>query len=238
MKECVGVIWEVHFWGREASDTLESLVAEDGCKMMLPSLDMEFQVRNRRRRDNGMTPHCSEPFDVGLKFAIAGNSLEMIQNVVTPHLLKSPEEITRIVEHNAGIAALRNQFRNKFSYTAVAPSEGSCVVVIAIVWMLEHMLEIADQFAVSACGDRGLVHVEGTSEGGLDRVKAEICGGKENGIRGIGDFRTADRWETRGRQRGCHGEILESVGSDLRSDVLKRGLSFEATCKKSRLRIE
>lgn len=111
-------------------------------------------------------------------------------------------------------------------------------MVIAIVWMLEHVLEIANQFAVSACGDRGLVHVEGTSEGGLNRVKAEICGGKEDGIGGIRNFQATDWRETRGRQSGCHEECLESVGSDLRSDVLKRRLSFEATCKKSRLRIE
>ncbi len=57
-----------------------------------------------------------------------------------------------------------DQFGNKVTHAFVAPGKDARVMVVALVGMLTHELEIANQIAVRACRNRRLVHVQGAGK--------------------------------------------------------------------------
>lgn len=91
-----------------------------------------------------MTPHCPQPFYVRLVLTIAGNSLEIVENIIASHLAQSPQQVAGIIEHDTRVAAFGNQLGDEFSHAGIAPSKDSGVVVIPLVGIFKHMLEIAD----------------------------------------------------------------------------------------------
>jgi hypothetical protein len=86
------------------------------------------------------------------------------RDVFTAHLVNSPKEVSGIIEHDPWIASLTDQLWNEISHAAVALREGFCVVVVAFPLVLHHVLQMRDQFSAFASWDRGLMHVQSTSE--------------------------------------------------------------------------
>ncbi|MBD2362390.1 hypothetical protein H6G36_14555 [Anabaena minutissima FACHB-250] len=106
-----------------------------------------------------MTPHCPQPFYIGLIGAIASNALEVVYNIVASHLAESPQQITRVIEHDTGIATLIYQFGNKIPHAAVTISKRCGVVVVPFLGMFKHILQITDEFTIMTSRDRRLVHM-------------------------------------------------------------------------------
>jgi len=77
--------------------------------MLLPGQDLQLQIGDRRRGSYGMAPETAQEFHMGLQIWIAGEFFEGIENVDAAHLLKTPEQIAGIIQHDPRVAALCNQ---------------------------------------------------------------------------------------------------------------------------------
>ena len=106
----------------------------------------------------------AQPFDVGLIFGVTGDALEVAQNIFSAHLDESPQQVAGVVEHDAGVAALVNEFGDEVAHAAIAPGKDARVVVVAVALVIKHMLQVADQFTIGSGRDGGLMHMEGTGK--------------------------------------------------------------------------
>lgn len=106
-----------------------------------------------------MAPHGAEPFNMGLILRLTGDALQVVENVIPPHLDESPQQVAGVIEHDAWVAALVNQLWDKISHAAIAPGKDAGVVVVAVALMLKHILQIANQLTIRSSGDGGLMHV-------------------------------------------------------------------------------
>jgi hypothetical protein len=105
---------------------------------------------------------------------ITGEEFQGIENVVATHLLHTPEQIARIIQHDPGIAAFLNQLGNDLGQTPVALGKWFGIVVIALAGVLQHVLQVGDQFSLRAGWNCGLVHVERTGKARADLIQVEI----------------------------------------------------------------
>ena len=178
--ERVGMVGQVHLrWG-EALHPLQGLRAKQGCEMVLPSQDLQLQIGDRRGGRHGVAPERSQPLHMGLQAGITGELLEGLEDVEAAHLPKAPEQIAGVIEHDPRIAAALNQLRNDVGEALVALGKGLGVVVIALTWVLHHVLQMGDQFSLGASWNRGLVHVQGTGEARADLLQLEIGVGQKH----------------------------------------------------------
>ena len=111
-----------------------------------------------------MAPERTQPFDMPLHGWITGEIAECSSDVVTTHLVNSPEEVAGIIEHDPWIAAFADQLRNEIRHAPVALREGFRVVVVAFSLVFNHVLQMRNQFPAFACRNRGLMHVQSTGE--------------------------------------------------------------------------
>jgi len=119
---------------------------------------------------------------------IVSDAAQAVQHVFPAHLLEAPEQVAGVVQHDAGVAAFVDQLGDEATHAGVAVGKDPGVVVVAIVGMLEHVLEVADQAAVMASRDGGLVHMEGAGKAGLDLVQVEVGALWVDGVGVVGDF--------------------------------------------------
>ncbi len=175
----VRMVGERHLRGREPANPTEGLQSEEGREMMLPRLDVQTVILDRRRRCHGMPPRTAEPFGRMSVVRIASDGFQDIQNIVQPHLPHAVEQRTRVFEHGTRLLAFFEQLRDELADALVAPGEGGSVVVVADVLIVPHVLEIANDLGgfkfSSTGGDQRLVHVQGDRAGGFDVL--EIDGG-------------------------------------------------------------
>jgi len=113
-----------------------------------------------------MPPEAAEPFHMALHLLITGEKSQGLNDVLPPHLRQSPEEIAGVIEHDSRLTSLRDQFGNQISHSPVAVRESCCVVVIAFVRVIEHVLQVRDQLSVRTGWHRWLMHVQGARERG------------------------------------------------------------------------
>ena len=111
-----------------------------------------------------MAPKGAEPLHMGLKGRITGQPMQRLDDVLATHLLKSPQQIAGIIQHDPRIGAIGKQLGNDFGQTPIAMGEGFSVVVVTLAGMLNHVLEMGDQLSISTGWNRGLVHVQGTGK--------------------------------------------------------------------------
>ena len=111
-----------------------------------------------------MAPERTKPFHMALHVWITGEIAQRVCDVFTPHLVNSPEEVAGIIEHDPGIASFSDQLRYEISHASVALGEGLRIVVVALSLVLNHVLQMGNQFSVSACRDCWLMHVQRTGE--------------------------------------------------------------------------
>ena len=111
-----------------------------------------------------MAPEAAEPFHVALHHGIGGQEPQGIGDLGAAHLLQSPEQGARIVEHDSGAAPLADQRRKDVGEPAVAVREGLRVVVIALCRVIQHVLEVGDEGALRPGRDCRLVHVQRAGE--------------------------------------------------------------------------
>ena len=100
-----------------------------------------------------MAPHGAQPFSMGLIFGIAGDAFEVVNNVVTAHLLQAPQQVAGVVQHDAGVTTVVDQFGDEVGDAGIAPGKDVGVVVIAFTLVFKHVLEITDQLSVGPGGD-------------------------------------------------------------------------------------
>ena len=127
-----------------------------------------------------MAPEGAEPFHVGLVAGIAGQALEGLQDVVPPHLLKAPEQVAGVIQHDPRIAALRDQLGDDVAHAPIALGEHWGVVVITLAAVLLHVLQMGDQLPIGPGRNRGLVHVQRTGKGRLDLLQLQVGMGEEH----------------------------------------------------------
>ena len=144
-----------------------------------------------------MAPEGSKPLHMSLHQRVTGEVVECIANVAAPHLLDSPEQIARIVEHDSWVAAFVDQFRQQVGKTPIAVGEWLCVVVVTLVGVIEHVLKMGDQAVVRPRRHRWLVHVKSTGKSGTQLFKIDRAVGPHvtRGQHHSGDvrFSSADR---------------------------------------------
>ena len=131
---------------------------------MLPVQDLQLEIGDWRGGRHGMAPKGAEPLNMGLKGRITGQPLQRVEDVLATHLLKSPQQIAGVIQHDPRINALSKQLGNDVGQTPIAMGEGFSVVVVTLAGMLNHVLEVGDQLAIDTSWNRGLVHVQGTGE--------------------------------------------------------------------------
>lgn len=95
---------------------------------------------------------------------ITSEIVERVGDILSTHLMHTPEQVAGIIEHDPRIAAFADELRNEISHASVALREGFCVVVIALSLVLKHVLQMGYQFSVVPCRDRWLMHMQGTSK--------------------------------------------------------------------------
>ena len=111
-----------------------------------------------------MAPERTQPFHVALHLQITGEIAECPRDVFTAHLVNSPKEVSGIIEHDSWIASLADQLRNEISHPSVALREGFRVVVVSFSLVLDHVLQMGNQFSAFAGGNRWLMHVQSTGK--------------------------------------------------------------------------
>ncbi|CAI8366802.1 MAG: Uncharacterised protein [Cyanobium sp. ARS6] len=141
-KQCVRVVGQVHFRQGETAHTFQSGVSEQIGELVLPGADLQSQIRNGCGGCNGMTPERAEPFHVSVHLWVAGQVIQRFGDVPPFHLRDTPEQISRIIEHDPRITALSDQLRNQISHAPVAMGEWLSVVVVPLVWMFQHVLQV------------------------------------------------------------------------------------------------
>jgi hypothetical protein len=102
---------------------------------------------------------------MALHLQITGEITKCTRDVFTAHLVNSPKEVSGIIEHDPWIASLADQLRDEISHAPVALREGLSVVVITFSLVLDHVLQMGNQFSAFAGWDCGLMHVQSTGEG-------------------------------------------------------------------------
>ena len=110
---------------------------------MLPRLNMQLNIGDWRRGHHRMAPHRPHPLHVRAILRLA-QSLQVVDNILAPHLPKRPEQITRVVQHNSRILALCNQLRYPLAHSLIAPGKYRGIVIIALSLMLKHILKVAN----------------------------------------------------------------------------------------------
>ena len=162
--EGVGVVGQVHLRRRKTLHPLQGLGAKQGGEMVLPGQDLQLEIGDRRGGGHRMAPEGAEPLHVGLQARVTGEGFKGGEDVLAAHLLETPEQIPRIIEHDPGIAALANQLGNDLGKSFVAVGKGIGVVVITLARVLIHVLQMGDQLSVGPGWNRGLMHVERTGK--------------------------------------------------------------------------
>ncbi len=145
-----------------------------------------------------MAPESAKPLHVPLHQRITGEVMECIANVATPHLLDSPEQIARVIEHDSWAAALVDQFRQQVGKTPIAVCEWFGVVVITLIGVIQHVLEMGNQAVVRSRRHRRLMHVESAGKAGMQVFKIDrtvrpdlpLFQHHSSNVR----FSSADRW--------------------------------------------
>ena len=111
-----------------------------------------------------MAPERTQPFHMALHGVITGEIAQCACDVLTTHLVNSPQKVAGIIEHDPWIAPLADQLRNEISHSSVTLREGLRVVVVAFARILEHVLEMGNQFSALTGRNRWLMHVQSTCE--------------------------------------------------------------------------
>ena len=146
---------------------MQGRLTEEGREMVLPGLDLQGEIGHRCGAGHGMAPEGAEPLHMRLQAGVAGELVQRIEDVAPAHLLEAPQQGAGVIEHDPRIAALCNQLRDQIRHAAVALGKGFSVVVIAFAWVLQHVLEMADQLTMGPGGDGGLMHVERAGKAGV-----------------------------------------------------------------------
>ena len=199
LEQGVGMVGQGHLRRREPFHPLQGRVAKQSGEMMLPGQDLQLQIGDRRGGRHRMAPEGAEPLHMGLNRGIGGEESQGIKNVAAAHLLETPEQIAGVIEHDARIAALVDQLGNQLRQASVAVGEGFGVVVIALAGVLQHVLEMGDQRAISSGRNRGLVHVERAGEARVERLKLQARARQEH--RRVGLHQRKDRGFAAGDRR-------------------------------------
>ena len=100
-----------------------------------------------------------------LNNGIARETFQCLDDVVAAHLLKAPEQVSRVIQHNPRIASFSNQLGDNLSKPLVAVSKGLSIVIVALVAMLQHVLQMGDKFSIQPRRNCGLMHMESTGKG-------------------------------------------------------------------------
>ena len=74
----------------------------------------------------------------------ASDSLETFYHVIQTHLDQAMEQTTRVIEHHPRLFSIIYKLRNELSHPLVAPMEYRSVVVVCKLWVVHHILEVAD----------------------------------------------------------------------------------------------
>ncbi len=166
------MVGQGHLRRGEALHPLQGLIAEQGREVLLPGLDLQLDVGDRRGGGHGVAPEGAKPLHVLLHAGIAGEEAQGVEDVVAAHLLEAPEQVSGVIEHDPRVTALGDQLGKNVSQPPVAVSERLGIVVVAHTGMVEHPLKMGDQLAIRPGGNRGLVHVQRTGKGRMDRGEA------------------------------------------------------------------
>ncbi len=164
----VRVVGQMHLRQGEPPHALQGIAAEQGREVLLPGRDLQLQIRDRGGGGHRMAPERAEPLHVALKCRITGKALQGAEDVLAAHLLEPPEQGAGVIEHDPWITALADQLRQDVRQAPVAVGERFGVVVIHPVRVIEHELQVGDQFPVGPCRNHRLVHVQRAGEGRSD----------------------------------------------------------------------
>ena len=214
------MVGQVHLRKGEPPHALQGRITGHGGELVLPGLDLQDQIRDRRRGGHRMAPEAPEPLHMPLHLGIAGQEAQGFGDVMPPHLLHTPEQGAGVVEHDARAAAAGDQLGDQLRHAPVAVGKGLGVVVIALVWMLQHELEMGDQRSISASGNRGLMHVQCTGKSRAKVAQGSIGVAEPIGIVALHQrlqlrFSAADRRQrlrpTVGVEAVSHGPCVEAL---------------------------
>ena len=172
---CVRVVGQRHFGGREPAHATQRLETEDRREVVLPGGDMQAKVLRRRGGRHGVSPRATEPFHGPSVPMVAGDSFQIIEHIIQAHLAKAVQEGSGVFQHHPRLLAFVHQLRDEFPHAFVAPAEDRGVVVIANARVIHHVLEVADDFSrgeiVAPGGDKRLMHVQRHGKGAADAAE-------------------------------------------------------------------
>ena len=136
---------------------------------------MQAEILHRRGRRHRVAPRAAQPFDRRGGSGVAGDALEVVEDVVQAHLAQAVQQGAGVFQHHARLLAFVHQLRDELAHALVAPVEDRGVVVVADARVVHHVLEVADDLGrgeIAAAGrDQRLVHVQGDGERALDAAE-------------------------------------------------------------------
>ena len=140
----IRVVGQSHFGRGESPDSAKCLETKDCGKEMLPGPDMQAVVLNRCRGSYRMSPGHTKPLDTTPVVWVASDSTETVNHVIQAHLAQAVEQTTRIIEHHTRLFSILHKLRDELSHSLVAPMKYPGVMVVTDVWVVQHILEVAD----------------------------------------------------------------------------------------------
>lgn len=181
-----------HLGRRKSAHPLQRLHSEETGEVVLPRLDMQPIVLDRRRRRHGMSPRAADPLDPAPVVRVARHPLQCIQNIVQAHLPHPVQQGAGVLQHHAWLLAPIDELRDELAHTLVAPYKHRRVVVVADPLIVHHVLQVADDLGgaqiEAARRDQRLVHVQRDHACRLDAAERDLvlrpeyfrrCGGAD-----------------------------------------------------------
>lgn len=132
-----------------------------------------------------MAPGRSQPLYRAAIIWIAGDGLEVIDDIIQPHGSQAVEQAARVVKHDTGLFAFVDQLGNELTQAFVTSVEDRGIMVVADIRVIHHVFQIADDGGRPQVGstsrDQWLVHVQCDAEGAAHAAKIDAGLGQENG---------------------------------------------------------
>ena len=170
------MIGQVHLGRRKSTHTAQRLPAENGCKIVPPGLNVEFDIGHGSGRDNGVAPHRSEPFDTGPVAIVVNDGHEVVKDIAAAHLAQSEKQLTGVVEHHPRATSGIHEIANEVRGATVAPREGRGIMHAVNVPALDHVLQVADHWCcvdIPILQNEWLMHVQAEGKCRLDALQIE-----------------------------------------------------------------
>ena len=146
--------------------------------MVLPGLDMQPIVLDRRRWRHRVSPGTAEPLDPAPVLRITRHPLQGIQNVVQAHLPHPVQQGAGVLQHHARFFTFVDELRDELAHAFIAPDEHRRVVVVADPLVVHHVLQVADDLGGAKIGAAGwnqwLVHVQRDRARRLDAAESDL----------------------------------------------------------------